>query len=209
MYRLYYAPGAANMAPHAVLEEAGAPYELVLVDIDKGRQFDPDYLKLNPNARVPTLVHGDLVMYESAAILLHLCESHPQAMLMPAPGEHDRPMFLQWLVYFTNTVQECLMQWWHPDNYLADAAMQRVLKDSAERRLDRMWGQIDAALGPYLLGRRFSAADLYLYMLVRWSRQMAKPGWTHPNIGHLVHLVGERPAVQRMMRSEGLEPFGR
>jgi glutathione S-transferase len=208
MYRLYYAPGGANMAPHAVLEEVGAAYELVLVDIDKGAQFDPAYLKLNPNARVPTLVDGDLVMYESAAITLHLCERHAQALLMPAPGEPDRPMFLQWLVFMTNTVQEAMMTWWHPDNYLADEGMRRALMAGAERRLDRMWAQLDGALGPYLLGRRFSAADLYLYMLVRWSRKMAKPGWEHPGIGHLVRLVGERPAVQRMMRSEGLEPFG-
>jgi glutathione S-transferase len=209
MYRLYYAPGAANMAPHAALEEIGASYELVLVDIDHGGQHDPGYLKLNPNARVPTLVDGDLVMYESAAILMHLCERHPAAMLMPAPGEPDRARFLQWLVFLTNTVQQAFIEWWHPDHYLPDAAMQRALMESAERRLDRMWAQLDGALGPYLLGRRFSAIDLYLYMLIRWSRQMAKPGWEHPNVGRLVRLVGDRPAVQRMLRGEGLEPFGR
>ena len=172
MYKLYYAPGAASMAPHAALIEIGAPHELILVDTDKGKQHDPDYLKLNPHARVPTLVEGDLVLYESAAIMLHLCERHPEAGLAPAPGERDRPRFLQWQIYLTNTVQEELMHHWHADHYVADAASQKALHEGVERRLARMWQHLDGVLadGPYLLGQRFSAVDYYLFMLLRWSR---------------------------------------
>ena len=67
---------------------------------------------------VPTLVHGDRVIYESAAILMYLCEAHPLAGLMPLAGEPDRGAFLQWLFWFTNTLQEDLQHWWHADNYL-------------------------------------------------------------------------------------------
>jgi glutathione S-transferase len=206
MYKLYYAPGAASLAPHALLVEAGAPHELILVEIDKGRQHDPAYLKLNPHARVPTLVVGDLVMYESAAIMLYLCERHPEAGLAPAPGEPDRPRFLQWQVYLTNTVQEELMHHWHADHYVADTASQKAMHEGVERRLGGMWQHLDGVLadGPYLLGGRFSAVDYYLAMLLRWSRNMARPGYGYGNLGRLYGLVRERPAMQAVYRSEGI-----
>ena len=67
-YKLYYYPGNANLTPHMVLEEIGAPYELVLLDRSKNAHKSPEYLKLNPHGRIPTLVDGDLVLYETAAI---------------------------------------------------------------------------------------------------------------------------------------------
>ena len=76
MYKLFWDPGAANMAPHAVLEEIGCPYELVKVDIAKGEHRRPAYVKLNPNGRVPTLIDGEKVMFEAAAIVLYLIEKH-------------------------------------------------------------------------------------------------------------------------------------
>ena len=84
MYTLYWAKGSANMVCHAAMIEMGVPFKLVEIDVDSGQQKSPDYLKLNPNARVPTLIEDGRVMYESAAILLYLCEKHPQAGLMPA-----------------------------------------------------------------------------------------------------------------------------
>ena len=211
MYKLFWDPGSANMAPHAVLEEIGCPYELVLVDVKKGAHRAPAYLKLNPNGRVPTLVDGDRVMYESAAIVLHLAEKHPEARLMPPAGTPERMLFLQWLMYLTNTVQDSYNLFYHPDNYFADDAGQARLKAAAERRLEAQWGVLDSALaahGPYLAGAAFSAADLFLHMLSRWSRNSARPTASFPHVRRLVDLVKARPAVQRMMQQEGLtEPF--
>ncbi|MFZ5791845.1 MAG: glutathione S-transferase family protein [Pseudomonadota bacterium] len=207
MYRLYWSPGSAAMAPHAALIELGVPYELRLVDIAKGEAKHPDYLKLNPHARVPTLIHDDVVMYESAAILQYLCERHPAGGLAPAPGMPQRPYFLQWLTYLTNTMQEELQHWWHAENYVAPAACHAPMKETAERNLDRIWRFIDghlAARGPYLLGETFSAADIFLTMLARWSRNCAKPAWTHPALGRLVERVKTRPAYARMLQEEGI-----
>jgi glutathione S-transferase len=193
------------MAPHAALEEIGAPYELVEVDFDRNEHKSAAYLKLNPNARVPTLVHDGMVMYESAAILLYLCERHPDAGLMPPPGAPDRGRFLQWLFYLTNTVQEEMMHWWHADNYLDSEAARAELKQVVERRLAGMWTQIDGRLGapgPYLLGARFSAADIFLAMLCRWARKMARQPAEWPNLNRLIGLVTARPAWQRMMKAE-------
>lgn len=207
VYRLYWDRGSANMAPHAVLREIGCPFELVRVDSSKGENRSAAYLALNPHHRVPTLVHGSRVMYESAAILLYLCENHPQSGLMPPVGSDSRPLFLQWLFYLTNTLQEELQHWWHADHYLDSDAARAELKAVAERRIGVMFGKIDAALaarGPYLLGRDFSAVDVFLVMLCRWTRGMARPATTHAGINALIGLVTARPAWTDMMAAEGI-----
>jgi len=208
MYKLFWAPGSAGMAPHAALEEIGAPYELVLVDTGKGEHRRPEYLKLNPNARVPTLVDGAHVMYESAGILLHLADKHREAGLAPPPGTPQRMAFCQWLMYLTNTVQEAYMQVYHADYFASNDAARADVTATAERRLERMWAMIDSGLatrGPYLTGESFSGADLYLHMLSRWSRNSARPAWTWPQVAALVDRVKARPAVRRMMAQEGID----
>ena len=208
MYKLYYSPGSAAMAPHAALEEIGAPHELIRVDTAGGAHKRSDYLKLNPHGRVPTLADGDLVIYEAAAITLHLADRHPKAGLAPELGTPERARFYQYLIYLTNTVQEAFMQYFHADYSAPSAAGQAEVKETAERRLTGMWEKLDSALakpGPYLLGQRFSAADLYLAMLARWSRNMAKPATSHTNVKRLVDLVAQRPAFKRMMQAEGLQ----
>lgn len=206
MYTLYWDAGGANMAPHAVLEELGQPFTLRRIDLSKGEQHGPDYLKLNPHRRVPTLVEDGRVVFESAAILLYLCEQHPSAALMPGLPDPERPLFLQWLIYLTNTVQEELGHWWHPDAFLDSAAGRQELKLVSERRLAGMWTHLDDALkpGPYLLGPRFSAVDYFLVMLCRWSRAMDKPATAYPRLRRCIDLVAARPAWQRMMRAEGI-----
>lgn len=196
------------MAPHAVLREIGCPFKLIRVDISKGENRAPAYLALNPNARVPTLVDGDRVVYESAAILMYLCEAHPEAGLMPLPGEPDRGAFLQWLFWLTNTLQEDLQHWWHADNYLDTEPARHELKVVSERRLGRMFSEVDSALGragPFLLGARFSAVDIFLVMLCRWTRAMAQPATSYPHLNRLIGLVTSRPAWRAMMQAEGID----
>lgn len=211
LYRLYWDRGSANMAPHALLRELGVPFDLVHVDVASGAHRAPGYTALNPNQRVPTLVHGDMVLYESAAILLYLCESHPEASLMPLPGDPRRHLFLQWLFYFTNTLQEDLQHWWHADNYVTAEACRSDMKAVAEQRLGRFFSRFDSSLakdGPYVLGARFSACDLFFVMLCRWTRQMPVTARDYPNIRRLVDLVTQRPAWRAMMAAEGINWSG-
>lgn len=207
MYTLYWSPGGANMAAHAALIEIGAPFELKLVDIDGGQHRSEAYRKIQPHSRVPALRHGPLVMYESAAILLYLADRHPEAALAPDPNSPERGLFNQWLMHLTNTVQEHEMHWFHPDFYIDGAPMQAALKAHAEQRVEGSFRYFDGVLagpGPYLLGNRFSAADLFLYMLAYWSRRMARPATSFPHVKRLIALVHARPAVAKMMRDEDL-----
>ena len=123
------------MAPHAVLRELEAPFELARVDISNAENRTPAHLAINPNARVPTVIDGERSLYEAAAIVLYPCEKHPQGGLMPLPGEAGREHFLQWLFYLTNTMQEELQHWRHAGNYLDHKASRADMKSVAERRL--------------------------------------------------------------------------
>ena len=210
VYTLYYYPGNANLAPHMVLEEIGAPYELKLIDRTKNLHKAEEYLRLNPSGRIPVLIDGDLVLFETAAICLHLVDRHPEANLAPALGTVERAHFYKWLIYLTNTLQAELIIYFYPDRLTGDEATAAVVKKHAEARVGGMLEILDAQLGasggPWLLGAQYSAADPYLMMLSRWTRAMDKPAKTYPRLGQYLQALAARPAVQRTFEQEGLEP---
>ena len=205
MPTLYYYPGNASMAPHMVLEEIGTPFELRLVEREKNAHKAADYLRLNPNGLIPTFVDGDLVLFESAAICLHLADRNPRAALVPELGTAARAQFYKWLIHLTNTVQAGLLYYFYPERMTDDAAAASQVKAHAETRVGEMFDRIEAALaaeGPYLLGKEFSAADLYLLMLARWTRGMGNPARNRPAVRRLLDRLIERPAVQRAFATE-------
>jgi glutathione S-transferase len=118
MYTLYYSPGAASLVVHLALLECGAHYRLVPVDLDAGAQRDPEYLKLNPNGVVPTLLVDGAPVYEAAALLMTVADRHPQAALAPATGTHERALWYQWIVHLANTVQPAFRMWFYPHEML-------------------------------------------------------------------------------------------
>jgi len=192
-----------------VLEEIGAPYELRLVDRDKGAHKASDYLRLNPNGLIPAFVDGDMVLLESAAICSHLADRHPEAQLVPAVGTDARAHLYKWLVHLTNTVQAELITYFYGDRLVDDAAGAAQVKAHAEARVAAMFDRIEAALaqnGPHLLGDTFSVADLYLLMLARWTRNMQRPARTLPAVRALLDRTLARPAVARVFAKEKLDP---
>lgn len=211
MYQLYYSPGKASLAPHMLLEEIGADYELRFVDTDANAHNSPEYLKLNPNGRIPTLVDDGFVLYETAAICLHLADRHPEANMVPALGSTQRAAFYQWLIYLTNTLQTELITYFYSERLADDEAMAASVKAHAEQRIGTMLDLIEARLasgGPYLLGERFSAVDPYLLMLGRWTRSMAHPARARPHFGRYLETIAARPAILRTFTAEGLSaPF--
>jgi glutathione S-transferase len=115
MIELHYFPGNASLAPHIALHELGVSFVLKKVDRERQQHKSPDYLKLNPNGQIPVLVDDGQVLYETAAILLHLADRHPQARLAPQVGSFGRAHFYKWLVWLTNTLQATLMHYFYPD----------------------------------------------------------------------------------------------
>ena len=120
MYKLFYSPGNANLAPHMMLKAMGVEYELALVDRANNAQKSPDYLKLNPAGRIPVFVDGAVVLPETAAICLYLADRHPEAGLAPAQNDPKRAALYRWLMYFTNTIQTEVLMFYYPERYTTD-----------------------------------------------------------------------------------------
>jgi glutathione S-transferase len=208
MYQLHYFPGNANAAPHMVLEELGQRYDLVLVDRATNAQKSTQYLAINPNGRIPTLVDRDLVLFEAAAIVLHLVDRHPEAGLAPKVGTPERAKFYQWMTFLTNSLQEELMIWQYPDRLTGgDASATEIVRRGAERRAEAYLDVIERHLranGPLFLGETLSAADFYLVMLARWARTMTTPPRARQHIATLLDKITALASVRNAYQREGI-----
>jgi len=206
MYRLYYAPGAASLAAHWMLIDLGVPHELRRLDLGAGEHKDPEYMRLNPNGLVPTLVVDDSPVYECAAILMLLAERHPEAQLEPARGTAARMAYLQWMTHLTNTLQTAFRGWFYPHEAAGEAAAPRV-KEFARSLVESAWNRVDAQLaasGGYIAGPQLTAADFLATMLMRWSRNMPRPATEWPTIRGYVTRMKARPSFRTLYEREGL-----
>jgi glutathione S-transferase len=209
--QLFWSPGTAAMAPHACLEEAGADYELVRVRRDGWKVVDPpDYYDITPAGRIPAYRDGDLVLHESAAICMHIADTHPHAGLLPALATPERADAYRWLVYLTNTLQATYVMWYQTARTIPDESAHPAIKLHLGHELDGIFDWIDGRLGaggPNLLGETFSAADIYLFMLTRWGRNLPRKAWTLAALGAHYRRLAERPSVAAMLDQQGIEAF--
>ena len=151
MYLLFYFPGNASLAPHILLEELGVPYRLELVDRDRDGHKSPEYLRLNPQGLIPTLVDDDLVLWETSAILMHIAD---RAGFAPDLGTPERAQYYKWMVHLTNTIQSEYILHFYPERYAEGAANIAALTARTGSTLTERFRRIDAQLDddPYLLG---------------------------------------------------------
>lgn len=206
MHTLYYAPGAASLVVHWLLLELDVPHELRLVDTKSGEQKLPEYLALNPNGVVPTLVIDGQPMFEAAALATTLADRYPQTGLAPGVDGPLRPLYNQWMFHLANAVQPLFRIWWYPHE-VAGEAMADTVQAQVRPRIEAAWDRLDAHLGargPYLLGDHASAADFYLAMLMRWSRNMPQPATTWPHLAALAQRMKARPSFKTLYEREGL-----
>ena len=213
MIQLHHYPSTAAMVPHILLEDIGVPYERVFVDRMANAHKAADYLRLNPNGLLPVLVDGDLVLYETAAIALHLCDTQPQAKLVPALGTNDRAQFYKWLMWLTNTLQAALIVYFYPDRWVdaGNAEGAAEVKRHAHEKVVGLLGQLEEQLashaGPWFLGVQYTALDAYVFTLCRWTRNFPSGKARElPRLGPYLQRMLERPAVQRVLANEQLQP---
>ena len=218
MIQLHYYPSTASVAPHILLRELGIPFELVLVDRTLGAQKMTAYLKLNPNGLIPVLTdseNGELVLYEAAAICLHLCDTHPAAGLAPTIGTSARAHFYKWLMWLTNTLQATLIAYFYPERWVnaGNVLGATQVKAHAEIKAGLLLDQLDAELAkqtqmypaPWLLGAEYCVVDIYTLMLCRWTRNFeSKPAKDRPYLGPYLQRIMNRPAVAAAFEAEGL-----
>jgi GST-like protein len=174
-WTLYGVPGWGSTLAEGVLAWTDARFDFVDVEgFDLPGPARDRLLTVNPLGRVPTLVGRDgLVLTESAAIVLHLADLHPESGLAPAVGHPDRPRFLNRLIWFVSAVYPTFTYRDYPDRWAPSAADELVERVDAFRR--SLWQQFEAQAGegPFVLGARPSALDLYVTVMSQWRPRRA------------------------------------
>lgn len=206
MYKLYWAPDTGAMAPQIILQEAGADYELVVIDYDAHEETQADYLALNPRGQIPTLVLPDgTVLTESAAMVLHIADAHPEAKLLPPLGSCERARVYRWLIYAVANLYESCLRLYYSDRFADGVNAAELVKQTARLDVDKYWDLLEKELGkdmqdnladgPYLLGAQYSVIDPYLLMLVGWHEHPNTLLERNPRLSKLFNAVRHRPAV--------------
>ncbi|HET6395240.1 MAG TPA: glutathione S-transferase family protein [Pseudoxanthomonas sp.] len=203
---LYGSQSTASLVVHWLLIELGIAHELRMLDFDKREQKSPEYLAINPQGRVPTLVIDGQVLTESAAIAMHLADLHPQAKLAPAVGTPERAAYYRWMFFCAYTLMPAYRGWFYPDEPAGEENIDKA-RASSRAALEAAWQQVDDHLqanGPYLLGGQRSAADFVLTMLMRWSRNMPRPTDTWPALHAHAQRMKALPSFREAYRREGI-----
>lgn len=200
--KLYYSPGACSMAPHIVAMEAGHQLDYVKVDIpNKKTEGGDDYWKVNFKGYVPTLqLDNGEMLTEVGVICQYLSDQKPESGLAPKAGTMERYRLMEWLNFVAAEVHKQLGLLFNPKvtpemREVQLAVIGRKLKPLNEKLADQR---------QYLMGDKFSAADAYLYTVLRWANILKIDLGQWPNVKAYFERVGQRPKVQEAVKAEGL-----
>ena len=200
--KLYYSPGACSMAPHIVAIEAGHKLDYVKVDIpNKKTEGGGDYWKVNFKGYVPTLeLDNGEMLTEVGVICQYLSDQKPESGLAPKAGTMERYRLMEWLNFVAAEVHKQIGALFNP-KYTPEmkevqlAVIGRRLKPLEEKLADKR---------QYLMGDKFSAADAYLYTVLRWTGKVGVDLSQFPNIKAYFERVGKRPKVMETLTAEGI-----
>lgn len=204
MMKLYYSPGACAMASHIALEEAGADYELVKIDLKRGEQKTPDYLTINPAGVTPALVTDRGVLTENLAILAYVAQTFPLANLADIDDSFAFARMLSFNGFLGSSLHPAIGK-----ALFARPPLEGAAKDQAIEAALAKYDLVERHLltGPWAMGETYSAADGYLSVFSRWARQAGLlDKHRFPRLNAHLDLVQSRDAVKRVLHQEGLEP---
>jgi glutathione S-transferase len=191
MMQLYWSPRSRSFSALWLMEETGQPYELVLTDITTGAQKTPEYLAINPMGKVPALKDGEATLAEAAAICAYVAERYPEAKLAPPLGDPLRAKYLQWLFFSPSCIEPALIQIFTKIEVPASTA--------AWGSATQVFDVLDAALekGPWILGDKFSAADITIGSGLNFAVRLFKMVPSRPSFDRYIDRCAARPAFQR------------
>jgi glutathione S-transferase len=199
--QLFYSPGAASLAPHIALTEAGLSADLIRVDLEArvvvatGEPYDG----VNPMSKVPALRLDDgAILSETAAVLEHIADLAPQARLAPAHGTLARSRMREAMSFIATELHKGFAPMFDPD--VPPAFKEHLLEDP--RPFVRLASLVDP--GPYVLGEGFSVADAHLFAILRLGQHAGLDFGRWPLVEAFIARVAKRPSVQRAMRAEGV-----
>jgi glutathione S-transferase len=200
MFKLYARKGAGSAAIEAMLTLCGAPHEVI--DVPKQAEGSPPgwFLAINPRGEVPVLrLPDDSVMTESAAIMMHLADCHPDAKLAPAIGTTSRALYMRAMVYMAANAYSTDLRMYYPHRYSTDPADASRIKAKAVADLNHDFDVFSTWLGagPFILGQHMTAADVYTAMLISWSEDFSALCARLPKLRALYDAVSAHPSVRK------------
>ncbi len=190
--RLYYAAPSRAVRPRWVLEEIGAPYDLVRLDLATGEQKRSEYLAVNPNGAVPALVDGDTTLFESAAICEYLADKYPERRLAPTVGTAARGLYYQWIHFTMSSLDPTVIALFHHTSFLPEAERVAAIAEDSRRRATAALAVLEPALEgrAHILGEDFSVADVVLGSTLVWARGLGLIGSERrATAGYLARLM--------------------
>lgn len=210
MYRLYGRPGSGSVVVEAILETAGTPYEVELVERSPSGQVPEKLARVNPLGQVPALRLPDgEIMTESAAISIYLADEYPKIDLAPPVANADRSRYLRWIVYLATNIYMTDLRAYYPDRYTTDQNGGKCVKSAALTRMAREWEIYAEALGekPYILGEKMCVADIYAAMLATWNFDVPAFFKKHPNVRAMYDRVTAHPAIAKVWARNEMEDW--
>lgn len=196
--KLYHVPQSRSGRPRWMLEELEVPYDLELRSTSDGSLKTPEYLAINPNGTVPTLVDGGTALYESAALCLYLADKYADKGLAPAIGSKDRGLYYQWVLYAMTTLEPPILQVFLHAVHLPEAERNAKVAEEGREKFKEVAAVLARALDgrPFLLGERFTAADVMIGSTLVWAGMLGLlEGF--PALQEYVQRLMQRPAFQR------------
>ena len=191
----YTNPFSRGRIVHWMLEEVGAPYHVELLDFDRKEHKTPEYLTLNPMGKVPAIVHRGVVVTEAAAICVYLADAFPQAGLAPKLDDPKRGTYLRWFFFGVGCFEPAVM-----DKMFGRPPFERPGAISYGT-YETMLATLETALtpGPWILGDRFSAADVFVGSQLHYA-VMTKALDPTPVMQKYVDRIAARPALQKLLK---------
>lgn len=199
--KLYFSPGACSLSPHIVLHEAGLRFDLEKVVLStKLTESGADYRKINPKGYVPALqLDNGEVLTEGPAIVQYLADLVPQMQLAPAAGTLERYRLVEWLNFISTEVHKGFSPLFRPTT--PEQTKQAALTTLATR-FDYLAGHLEDR--EFLVGRRFTVADAYLFTVLNWTGYVKVELDRWPALQAYKERMAARPAVRAAMHEEGL-----
>lgn len=191
----YHSPNTRSSSVLILLEELDAPYTLKDLNFKVGAQREPEYLAVNPMGKVPAIVHNGALVTELGAVFIYLADAFPQKKLAPQIGDPLRGPYLRWLAFYGSAFEPAIM-----DRYTKQEPPRSM---SAYGDFETVMTVINKQLaaGPYLLGERFSAADILWATALRWTTGFGLVPMT-PEISAYIERVGSRPAFASVAETD-------
>jgi glutathione S-transferase len=198
--KLYYSPGACSQAAHILLHEVGLPHESERVDIRaKKTAGGSDYFAINPKGAVPALALADgEVLTENGAVLQYIGDKAGQESLLPSSGI-ERYRVIEWLAYLGSDVHKSFGPLFNP---ASSEEIKQGARDMVGKKLDFVEKSLDGR--HYLSGGAMSVADPYLFAMLGWLKGHGIDIARWPNLSAFRQRMAERPAVQAVLKAEGL-----